>query len=196
VEFAEIKGMAYSAVPESGRDYGGTNGFRPPDGYFDDGNGDLRKKMGSMEHAANVDSPNEVKELVDIIEAAENTIRSQVEETEQLRIALRAAELELQSSKNDQQKQGVLEGNSSSQLFHGRNQSFQRQPGLVQPHDYQNGSAQLNGHSNGSRYGGLKNGHQSFTKSNGALAADNGRSVSPLSYVICLEMSMLSVYSV
>lgn len=57
---AITKDMAYSAAPESGRDYGGANGFRPPDGYFDDGNGELRKKVGSMEHAANVDSPNEV----------------------------------------------------------------------------------------------------------------------------------------
>lgn len=84
-----------------------------------------------------------------------------------------------------QQKQGLSEGNSSSQPFHGRNQSFQRPPGP--PYDYQNGSAQLNGHSNGGRYGASKNG-QSFNKSNGVLAADNGRSVSPLSYVFSLRL--------
>jgi hypothetical protein len=53
--------MAYSAVADSGRDYGGANGFRPPGGYLKPGNGELRKKIGSMEHAPSVDSPNQVR---------------------------------------------------------------------------------------------------------------------------------------
>ena len=57
--------MAYSAVGDSGRDYGRENGFRPPDGYSNSGNGEFRKKIGSMEHATNVDSPNQV--LVSLI---------------------------------------------------------------------------------------------------------------------------------
>jgi hypothetical protein len=89
------------------------------------------------------------------------------------------------SQKIDQHKQGEPESNSSSQPFHGRSQSFQGQPGSVQPYEYQNGSGRLNGHSNGGHYGGLKNG-QMLKNSNGASAAGNGRSVSPLQYVLCL----------
>lgn len=52
--------MAYSALADSGRDYGGANGFRPPEGYFNNGNGEVRRKTGAVEHAPNVDSPTQV----------------------------------------------------------------------------------------------------------------------------------------
>ncbi|KAG0615413.1 hypothetical protein M758_5G039300 [Ceratodon purpureus] len=171
--------MAYSAVADSGRNYGAGNGFQPPDGHLNSGNGELRKRLGSMERDSSVDSPNQVKELVDIIEAAESTIRTQVEETEHLRNALRAAELELQSSRISQPKQGAHEGYNSSQLSNGRNRGTNGLSAFSQPYDYQNGSAQSNGHSNGSSYGGL-NGSQIHNRTNGLSAADNGRTASSL----------------
>ena len=98
------------------------------------------------------------------------------------------------SQKIDQQKPGESEGTKSSQPFHhGRSQSFQGQPGSVQPYEYQSGSGRLNGHSNGGHYGGLKNG-QTLNKSNGASAADTGRSVSPLPYVLCLTSFKLCTH--
>ncbi|XP_024374953.1 uncharacterized protein [Physcomitrium patens] len=165
--------MAYSTVAYPGRDHGGANGFRLPDGYINSGNGELRKKLGSMDDTLNVDSPNQVKELVDIIEAAEDTIRTQVEETEKLRNALRVAEMELQSAKIEEQNQGLNEGYRSSQPFHGRNRSFQGQPGSVRL------AFQHPMHQNGDNYGELRNG-QTLKKSNGPSAADHERSVSPL----------------
>lgn len=55
------KDMAYSTVAYPGRDHGGANGFRLPDGYINSGNGELRKKLGSMDDTLNVDSPNQVR---------------------------------------------------------------------------------------------------------------------------------------
>lgn len=52
--------MAYTAVASSGRDYVGENGFRPPDEHSNSGNGEFRKRLGSMDSASNVDSPNQV----------------------------------------------------------------------------------------------------------------------------------------
>lgn len=53
--------MAYSAVADSGRDYDGDNGFRPPVGYSNSGNGEFRNNLGSVEHASNKNnSPDQV----------------------------------------------------------------------------------------------------------------------------------------
>ena len=60
MEVAVREGMAYSAVADSGRNYGAGNGFQPPDGHLNSGNGELRKRLGSMERDSSVDSPNQV----------------------------------------------------------------------------------------------------------------------------------------
>ncbi|XP_073395816.1 uncharacterized protein [Physcomitrium patens] len=172
--------MAYSAVAHPGSDYIGENGFRPPDGHSDAGNGELRKSLESVDIASNVDSPNQVKELVDIIEAAEVTIRTQVEETEQLRNALRAAELELQSCKIGNPKQVGQGGYSSQQSSHGRNRNYQGEFALTQLSDYTNGTAERNRHSNGNLHEGMKNG-VNHNRYNGTSATDDGRPFSPLS---------------
>lgn len=172
--------MAYTAVASSGRDYVGENGFRPPDEHSNSGNGEFRKRLGSMDSASNVDSPNQVKDLVELIEAAEVTILTQAEETERLTRALQAAESELQSCKINKQKQGAQEGYSSSQPSHGRYRSFHGELALVRPSDYRNGTAEHKGHDNGGICGGLKNG-LTHSRSNVLSAADNGCPVSPLS---------------
>ncbi|KAL2632751.1 hypothetical protein R1flu_004230 [Riccia fluitans] len=69
---------------------------------------DLSEKMGALELAQPAaNSPlapgqRQVKELVQVIEAAESAIRNQMEENEQLRSALRVTEWELQNSKMEQ----------------------------------------------------------------------------------------------
>lgn len=55
------EGMAYSAGADSGMNHGGGNGFQPPDGHLNSGNGELRKRLGSMELDSNADSPNQVR---------------------------------------------------------------------------------------------------------------------------------------
>lgn len=60
MEAAVTERMAYSAVAHPGSDYIGENGFRPPDGHSDAGNGELRKSLESVDIASNVDSPNQV----------------------------------------------------------------------------------------------------------------------------------------
>ena len=70
---------------------------------------------------------------------------------------------------------------NSSQSSNERNRGIHGLSALTQPYDYQNGSAQSNGHSDGGHYGGLKGG-QIHNRSNGLSAADNGRTASSLPY--------------
>ena len=70
MEVAIREGMAYSEVSDSGRNYGGGNSFQPPDGLSNSDNGELRKRLGSMERDLNVDSPNQVPSACFPIKAA------------------------------------------------------------------------------------------------------------------------------
>ncbi|KAL3694952.1 hypothetical protein R1sor_008603 [Riccia sorocarpa] len=72
------------------------------------GETDLSEKIGALEltqppaNSSLVPGNRQVKELVQVIEAAESALRNQMEENEQLRSALRVTEWELQNSKMEQ----------------------------------------------------------------------------------------------
>jgi hypothetical protein len=82
--------MAYLGTAERVGDYRGGNVSRPspspppppagaaPATAAGAGVGDLSRKLGSLEMGSNSQEPNQAHELVDIIEAAETTIRTQV----------------------------------------------------------------------------------------------------------------------
>ncbi|CAM6011338.1 unnamed protein product [Sphagnum balticum] len=199
--------MAYLGTAERVGDYRGGNVSRPspsppppaaaaPATAAGAGVGDLSRKLGSLEMGSNSQEPNQAHELVDIIEAAETTIRTQMEENEQLRASLRVAEWELQSFKLDQIKQGAAQGyqfslqstqrpnqgNRPSLLMEGQRGS----PGMLPSSEYQNGmrpvtptrdassAAHHNGMSNGDSNGLVTKGSNRSGQTHGAPIIDTG----------------------
>lgn len=76
---------------------------------------DFRKSWRSVELSTSKgEIPNQIRNLVDIIEATKSAIRTQVEENEELKSALQAAERELHAVRISQQKQDVSENTHPS----------------------------------------------------------------------------------
>ncbi|XP_073394681.1 uncharacterized protein [Physcomitrium patens] len=95
----------------------------------------LQQRLSSTYLTSNGEDPNQDQDsnLLDIIEAAESAIRTQVAENEELKFALEEANRELQRT-NQQMKVGPENTYSSAQASHGRN------PNRVS--DYKDGHAE------------------------------------------------------